>query len=269
MTELDYGPRVHYSRVHALTLLCCSWKWRFNSPQENASKFIVWMFRFFFLSSKSFSSDMKKGFYIRKKVILGCFNRKKFVEKMLHRSKIIKNSKGLNLVNGAGRREAKEQNHTPESGQWRHCCCCCYWTQDAKAFIAGHHCNTIAVVAMETWYCCCGYYHWLNGVSTVPASSDSRSGQSSASNWLIFRSQGHPRSHPTYTGGWKARSCLLGLQNLGDILTGDLLTLKMYFLFMWTLNLAGHPIFLFDKSDNTIAFLISISRFTWWIIFKT
>lgn len=33
-----------------------------------------------------------------KNVILGCFNRKKFVEKMLRRSKIIKNSKGLNLV---------------------------------------------------------------------------------------------------------------------------------------------------------------------------
>ena len=31
-------------------------------------------------------------------MILGCFNRKKFVEKMLSISKIIKDSKGLNLV---------------------------------------------------------------------------------------------------------------------------------------------------------------------------
>lgn len=141
-------------------------------------------------------------------------------------------------------------------------------------FNTAHCCNIIVVaVAMETWSCCCCFDHWLNGFSTVPASSDSRSGQSSASNWLIL---GHKTilCHILVTQeAGKTTSCLLGLWSLRDLLIKDLLIIKMYLLFLWHWNLAGYPVFLFVKSGNSIAFLISIfkrkQRSIWWIIFKT
>ena len=124
----------------------------------------------FFPSSEHSLLLLNRVLYIKKRLWAVSIE-KVFLERMLCSPKNYQEFERI-LGNGAGRREAKQWNHTPESVQWRHSSC--YWTQDAKASAAGHHCETTSV-AMET-LCCCRCHHWLNGFSTVPAFSESRSG---------------------------------------------------------------------------------------------